>query len=179
MFTKTIRVKIVLADACLLTDFHELDLIDGLFGLDLQLIISAELFADLPTVLQSSFSIPPYSLKLQVIELEENGSAALYQCALPVQFSHTDKAGFHLARSQELPILSSDPCTWRYPKVHGINSCGFFWILDQLVNAGLIEKSTACEKLQCWLAMAAFRLDLADLGKEVQERLKKWDYPIE
>lgn len=167
-------MKIVLIDACLLTDFHELGLIDGLFGLDLQLIISADLFADLPTVLQSSLSIPPYSLKLQVIELEENGSAALYQCALPVQFSHTDKAGFHLAGLQELPILSSDPCAWRYQKVNGINSCGFFWILDQLVHAGLIENGAACEKLQRWLAMAAFRLDLSALGKEVQDRLQKW-----
>lgn len=137
-------MKIAVADACIFIDLIELDLVSTFFQLHMELHTTVdvinELYSDQKQILQAYEAVN----KLYVHNLDERDFPEMEKIPFPKGFSHQDKSVVYLALTLDNAIvLSSDKLVRNFAEKQGLDYHGLIWIIDELVDQGLIDKDLA------------------------------------
>ncbi|MDN7023620.1 DUF3368 domain-containing protein [Methanoculleus sp. FWC-SCC1] len=119
-------------------------------------------------------TIPHTRLRLsgvQIVELEPEQVLALYDLRqLHIRLSYMDLSAFVLARDSGAVLITGDGLLRSLAKAHGVECHGTLWILDALVDAGILNPRDTAD------ALRTMRRNNRWLPKqECDRRLKIWD----
>lgn len=89
-----------------------------------------------------------------------------------------DKTVLFLAAKFDAMVLSSDKAVRNYAKNNAIQYHGMLWILDKLVELGIIGPQDASVKLNTLINCNMIYQNNAELVKEMNKRLKLWNIGI-
>ncbi len=167
-------MKLAVTDACIFIDVYELDLTIGLFSLPISIHTTSDVFRELYPEQRKQLLIFQENKKFIIHNLSDEDRKTIFETAYPKGLSDNDKTVIHLAHQVDAMILSSDKAVRREAKKQAIEYHGMLWILDQLIIADLISKSTAAQKLQQLIRKNTFYNGNVDLLLEMEKRLKLW-----
>lgn len=167
-------MRVAVTDACIFIDLIELDLITAFFQLDIELhttvAVINELFQEQKQVLEAYQSLG----KLQVHNLEDADFQVMEKILFPRGLSQEDRSVIYLAKKLGGAIvISSDKLVRDFAGKLHLPYHGIFWILDQLVSEGLIEKSIAIHILSNMPKVNAM-FQGAIMKKEIEKRHTSW-----
>lgn len=167
-------MKIAVTDACIFIDLIELDLASSFFQLHVELHTTVdvinELFSDQKKILQAYEAVN----KLYVHNLGEGAFSEMEKIPFPKGLSHQDKSVVYMALTLENTIvLSSDKLVRRFAEKQGLEYHGLLWIIDELVNQGVIHKDLAGPILQKLLSINTM-YNNPTIQKEVDRRIHEW-----
>ena len=153
-------------DANIIIDFASCGLLQDLFGAGASIMTTdlvAEELRDPPgsRVVELGLIVSPLSpaqlLTIQTLEAE-----------LP-QTSIVDRSAYVLARSQGILLLTGDAALRAHAQRLGLEVHGTLYLLDELVDMGLLEPSRAADALGTMLVSGS-RLPQS----ECTQRLRRW-----
>lgn len=168
-------MRVAVTDACIFIDLIELDMISAFFQLDIELhttvAVMNELFQEQKQVLEAYQSVG----KLQVHNLEDGDFQEMKKIPFPRGLSQEDRSVIFLAKKLGGAIvISSDKLVRDFAGKLHLPYHGIFWILDQLVSQGIIEKSTALHILTEMPKINSMYRGIL-LKKEIERRVELWD----
>jgi hypothetical protein len=140
---------IVVKDANVIIDLIKLDLVEEFFQLPLEVhttqpIIEDELYPDQKKLLQKeiykgNLTIHEFTGKeIIVIRKIQNQNRSL---------SYYDCGAYYCAQKLDAGLLTSDKRLRNLAKRNKMEYHGHLWILDEMVNSGILKGSTAIDKL--------------------------------
>lgn len=167
-------MKIAVTDACIFIDLIEIDLVSPFFQLHMELHTTVdvmnELFSDQKQILQAYEAVN----KLYVHNLGEGDFSKMGSIPFPRGLSHQDKSVVYLALTLENAIvLSSDKLVRSFAEKQGLEYHGLLWIIDELVDQGVIYKDLAVSFLQKLLSINTM-YNNPIIQKEVDKRIHEW-----
>ncbi|TDQ18243.1 putative nucleic acid-binding protein [Algoriphagus boseongensis] len=168
-------MRVAVTDACIFIDLIELEMITSFFQLDLELHTSVavinELYPEQKQILEAYKSVG----KLHIHNLQEDDFLEMKQIAFPRGLSQEDRSVIYLAKKLGGAIvISSDKLVRDFAGKLNLPYHGIFWILDQLVSEGLIEKSKAIQILSEMPKINSM-YQAAGLKREIEKRLALWN----
>ena len=139
--------KIVIKDACILFDLIDLCLIDDFFCLNLTVLTTSLVLAEVTDPTQ--LSIVQKHLSEGSLRIDQMGNDSVVYSIFNdnAGLSLTDSSVLELASRTGGILLSSDKSLRNKSRVLGITVCGILWIIEQLINAEIITKEEAILKL--------------------------------
>ena len=163
---------IVITDACFLIDLMDIDLFEEFLGLGYQVHITSSVFAEL----EGDEYVKPVSKCIKKKKMFLYNLTAADQIALEElmgkhssRLSEPDCSCLYLAKEISATILTCEKLLTNVAKNLDLDVHGSLWILDQLLEASMITKKIANDKLKD-LMLINPRLP----AKECQKRLKRW-----
>jgi len=140
--------KIAVQDANIIIDLIKTGLFDHCLALAYQFtttnIILDELYDEQIAVVQPHINSGKFELiQINAIELEEIQELSLQDTRL----SEQDWSAYFFAKKHDALLLTGDSRLRTRALKDGIEVCGIFWVLDQLVDTGILEKENACSFL--------------------------------
>jgi len=161
--------KIAVTDANIFIDLIILGLCEHLFGLEIEIHTTREVFDQL-TKVQKEILENFRSVKLLTVY---NFSAAeisdIQALEFPRGLEPADRTVYFYARQLACTVLSGDNKLRKYCEAKGLKVHGLIWVFDQIVQKELISKPLAVEKLEKLTAYND-RLPL----DEIHKLIKKW-----
>lgn len=141
-------MRVAVTDACIFIDLIELDMITAFFQLDIDLhttvAVINELFQEQKQVLEAYQSVG----KLHVHNLDDADFQEMIKIPFPRGLSQEDRSVIYLAKKLGGAIvISSDKLVRDFASKLNLPYHGIFWVLDQLLSQGLIDKSAALQIL--------------------------------
>ena len=168
------RISVVVTDACIFIDLHNLELTNSFFNLDLEVhstsAVMYELHIEQRQIIEAYQSVK----MLTIHNLQEKDFIEISSEAYPKSLSETDKSVLFIANKMNACVLSSDKVLRNYAKNKGIECHGMIWIFDKFVEKGILTKKEASKKLNLLVATnSVFRNNL-QLVDEIEKRMKLW-----
>lgn len=163
-------MRIAIKDANIIIDLIENDLIEAFFKLDLKIITSDLVIAEIKGEAQKNRLSPYLGVKLEIISIfgeEFEAIADIWQRRHSLSIA--DCSVYYLAEKNGAMILTGDKPLRNEAEANSIESHGMLWILDRLVEQKIISPSLAAQKL-IKLQESGSRLP----KNEIDLRLKKW-----
>ena len=141
--------RIAIQDANILIDLVKTGLFDYCLALQYQFttteIILNELYDEQVALIQPHIS----SGKFLVIAITGEELVAIQVMSLEdTRLSEQDWSAVYYAQQKEALLLSGDKHLRGMAKSKGLTVHGIFWLMDQLVDTGILSKSEACSFLQ-------------------------------
>jgi len=167
-------MKIAITDACIFIDLYDLKLTNSLFSLKLEIHTSLDVFNELYVHQQDILSEFHSVGKLTIHNISAEDRINIHKQNYPKALSESDKTVLFLAERIDAIVLSSDKAVRACAKKKSIKYHGMFWIFDKLVEALLIDSSTAAIKLETLIKTNIVYQNNAELIKEMDKRLKIW-----
>ncbi|MBD1395131.1 PIN domain-containing protein [Mucilaginibacter glaciei] len=168
-------MKLAVTDACIFIDLCDLRLNSAFFRLNVEVHTSLdvfnELYADQQQLLMAYQSVG----KLTIHSLDQTDRLEIFQENYPRSLSMVDKTVLHLARKLNAILLSGDKAVRQYGKKRAIEYHGMLWIFDQLIENKILNQAQASAKLKELLVTNFIYQHSAELTREIQNRLKKWN----
>ena len=168
------KIKIVVTDACIFIDLHDLGLTNSFFNLDLEIhttyAVLFELYPEQQQILSAYQSVD----RLIVHNLQEQDFIEIYLGKYPKSLSKTDKSVLHIANKINACVLSSDKTLRNCAKNKGIEYHGMIWIFDKLVEMSALTKKEAANKLKQLVATNFAFQNNQLLIEEIEKRLQLW-----
>ena len=167
-------MKIAITDACIFIDLYELTLTNQLFGLNLEVHTSLDVFNELYPQQKELLKAFQSVGKLIVHNISGDERVEIAQQSYPKSLSNSDKTVLFLAQKHVAIVLSSDKQVRYNAKIRAIEYHGMFWIFDNLLKAGLITKAEAIEKLKLLIEKNIVYQNNAELLHEMNKRITTW-----
>lgn len=167
-------MKIAVTDACIFIDLHDLDLLSSFFRLELEIHTSIDVLYELFDQQQELLIHYQTKSKLTIHTLSELDRSELRSGTFLKGLSENDRTVLFLAANLKAIVLSSDKTVRKQANKQAIETHGMFWIFDQLVDKGLLDKKEASAKLQQLISTNIIYQNNMDLLKEMDFRFEKW-----
>jgi predicted nucleic acid-binding protein len=140
--------QIAIKDANILIDLVKTGLFNYCLALPYQFttteLILAELYDEQVALIQPHIS----SGKFVVITMSMNDLEEIRLMSLTdKRLSEQDWSAIYYAKQKGAFILSGDKHVRRIAKLKNLTICGILWVLDQLVDSGILTKAEACSFL--------------------------------
>ncbi|MDR1877508.1 MAG: hypothetical protein LBQ84_07775 [Flavobacteriaceae bacterium] len=168
------KIKIAVTDACIFIDLYDLGLVTSFFNLELEIHTTSavyfELYDEQQQVLKAYQSVD----KLIVHNLKEDDFIQIHSESYPKSLSETDKSVLYVANKLNACVLSSDKTVRNCAKNKDIEYHGMIWIFDKLVEANILTKKNAANKLKQLVATNSIFQNNKPLVDEIQKRLELW-----
>lgn len=129
-----------------------------------------ELYSEQQQVLKAYQSVD----RLIVHNLKGEDFLQIQSEPYPKSLSETDKSVLHVANKLNACVLSSDKTVRNCAKNKYIEYHGMIWIFDKLIEANILSKKDAADKLQQLVATNFIFQNNKPLVDEIQKRLKLW-----
>ncbi|ERM81191.1 hypothetical protein P872_20355 [Rhodonellum psychrophilum GCM71 = DSM 17998] len=165
---------VAVTDACIFIDLIELDIVTDFFqsGMELHTTVAVlnELYQEQKLILEAYQSVN----KLYVHNLREEDFLEMEDIPFPRGLSQEDRSVIYLAKKLGGAIvLSSDKLVREFAGSLQLPYHGVFWILDQLVELGLLSKAKSIEILdQMPKVNSLYHGEL--MKKEIEKRIQRW-----
>jgi rRNA-processing protein FCF1 len=167
-------MKIVVTDACIFIDLHDLELTNSFFSLDLEIHTTSAVLFELYSEQQQALKAYQSVKRLIIHNLQERDFLEIYSEEYPKSLSETDKSVLHIANKINACVLSSDKMIRNWAKSKGIEYHGMIWIFDKLVETLILTKTEATKKLKQLVATNSVFQNNPQLIDEIEKRLKLW-----
>jgi rRNA-processing protein FCF1 len=168
-------MKIVVTDACIFIDVIELQLTSRFFNLNVEIHTTADVIGELYEAQKQILEGYKASNRLTVHILTGEEQIEILNTAFPKALSPEDQSVLFIARRlKNAAVLSSDKPVRTSAKNQGIEYHGMLWILDQLVDQGLLTKPDACVKIKSLVSSNIVYRNNHELETEINLRLKIW-----
>lgn len=143
----SVKVEVVIKDACILFDLLDLELLANFYQLKLTVITRPEVIAEITDEHQLR-QIQPYidNGNLQIDGVDALETLIAIMEANP-GLSLTDAAVLETATRRDAAILSSDKSLRNESTRRGITVRGLLWVLEELFNQGVLTLDAVLEKL--------------------------------
>ncbi|WP_290798245.1 PIN domain-containing protein [Flavihumibacter sp. UBA7668] len=168
------KLIIAVTDACIFIDLYDLGLVNSFFQLDLEIhttiSVYFELYAEQQQILKAYQTVD----RLTVHNLQEEDFLQIQSESYPKSLSETDKSVLHVANKLNACVLSSDKTVRNCAKNKDIEFHGMIWIFDKLVEAAILTKKQAAQKLEELVATNFIFQNNKTLVAEIEKRLKIW-----
>jgi hypothetical protein len=168
-------MKVAITDACIFIDLYDLKLNAAFFKLNLEIHTSVDVFNELYPEQQQVLLAYQSLGKLTMHSIGEEDRIKISATPYPKSLSEIDKTVLYLAIKVKAIILSSDKAVRQYGKSHSIDYHGMLWIFDQLIAEGILHPTEAALKLTLLIKSNIIYQHSAELCKEMDIRLKKWE----
>lgn len=167
-------MKIVVTDACIFIDIHELKLTPLFFSLPLDIHTTVdvfnELYEDHKGFLHAFISVGRLSMHV----LSEEDRLSMRAGSFPLSLSEADKSTIFIAARLHATLLSTDKAVRRYARNNSIPYHGMLWIFDQLVDAKILKPADARDKLHELISHNIMYQNNHELLEEAIKRMGKW-----
>jgi len=168
------KISVVITDACIFIDLHDLELTNAFFNLDLEVhstsSVMYELHVEQRHILEAYQSVK----MLTIHNLQEKDFIEISSENYPKSLSETDKSVLFIANKMNACVLSSDKILRNCAKNKGIECHGMIWVFDKFVEKGILTKKEASKKLNLLVVKnSVFRNNL-QLVDEIEKRMKLW-----
>jgi len=168
------KVSVVVTDACIFIDLHDLELTNSFFNLDLDVhstsAVMYELHVEQRQILEAYQSVK----MLTIHNLQEKEFIEISSEAYPKSLSETDKSVLFIANKMNACVLSSDKVLRNCAKNKGIECHGMIWLFDKFVEKGILTKKEAAKKMNLLVASNFVFRNNRQLVEEIEKRLKLW-----
>lgn len=167
-------MKIAITDACIFIDIIELGLAKTFFGLPIEIHTTLDVFNEMNSEQKAVLHSFIESSTLTVHILSGTDFEAIITISFPRSLSNVDKTVLYLATKLDAMVLSSDKVVRNFSKGRAIEYHGILWILDQLIEAGLITKHLAANKLRELISINIMYQNNTQLMSEIFGRIDRW-----
>lgn len=162
-------MKVAITDANIFIDLHCLEILDHLFLLDLEIHTTIEVIDELDDDQVESLMKREGTGELIVYSMNSDELGALRALALSNGLSQTDKALFYYSQKIKCLVLTGDRKLRQTIEQSGREVHGIIWLFDQWLEAGILIKSDAADKLRELILINPFlRI------KECLDRIDAW-----
>lgn len=168
--TQDIQPERCVADAHILLDLSETRLLPSLLGSNVSLVITPLVIADLDEACRRDMKTHIDQGQILVEPANEADMNALLAEVGPAsQLSGSDRLLFRIARRMRESLLTGCDCLHRNAERRGIRARSFVWVLDRLVNNGILKPAMAARKLSELQSVNPWLN-----GKICQQRIDSW-----
>ena len=168
------KIKIAVTDACIFIDLYDLDLVAPFFKLEIEIHTTSAVYFELYEKQQQVLNAYQSVEKLIIHNLKEQDFIEIHSEHYPKSLSETDKSVLHIANKLNACVLSSDKIVRNCAKNKDIEYHGMIWIFDKLVEANILTKRDAANKLKQLVASNFIFQNNKPLVDEIRKRLKAW-----
>ncbi|MBU7570473.1 MAG: hypothetical protein KAF41_07460 [Flavobacterium sp.] len=168
------KMKIAVTDAYIFIDLYELELIASFFNLELEIHTTSAVYNDLYNEQQQILKAYHSVNRLILHNLKEEDFIQIYSEPYPRALSETDKSVLHIANKLNACVLSSDKAVRNCAKNKDIECHGMIWIFDRLIEANILAKKDAVNKIKQFVISNSILQSNKSLVDEIQKRLKSW-----
>ena len=168
------KIIVVVTDACIFIDLHDLKLTNLFFNLDLEIHTTSAVLHELYYEQQQILKVYQSVGRLTVHNLQEQDFIEIFSEEYPKSLSETDKLVLHIANKITACVLSSDKTLRNCAKNKRIKYHGMIWIFDKLVELSVLSKKEAANKLKQLVAVNFVFQNNQQLVEEIEKRLKLW-----
>lgn len=168
------KLRIAITDACIFIDLYDLGLVNAFFQLDIDIHTTTSVYFELYSEQQQILKAYQSVDRLIVHNLKEEDFLQIQSEPYPKSLSETDKSVLHVANKLNACVLSSDKTVRNCAKNKDIEYHGMIWIFDKLIEANILSKKDAANKLQQLVATNFIFQNNKPLVDEIQKRLKLW-----
>lgn len=168
------NIKIAVTDACIFIDLHDLGLVTPFFNLELEIHTTSAVYFELYDEQQQVLKAYQRIDRLIVHNLKEEDFLQIHSEPYPKSLSETDKSVLHVANKLNACVLSSDKTVRNCARNKDIEYHGMIWIFDKLVEANILSKKDAANKLKQLVATNFIFQNNKALVDEIQKRLELW-----
>jgi rRNA-processing protein FCF1 len=144
------KEEVIIKDACVFFDLIDLELLDCFYKLELTVITTPEVIAEITDDSQLN-KIRPY-IDNGNLQIDSFGEFDIIRNILDnnPRLSLPDAAVLEAASRKDAAILSSDKSLRNEANRRGIMVKGLLWVLEELHNQKVIELSVLLEKLRLY-----------------------------
>ncbi|CAG5067297.1 hypothetical protein DYBT9623_00017 [Dyadobacter sp. CECT 9623] len=167
-------MRLAVTDACIFIDLFDLQLTRHLFDLDLEIHTSSDVIGELYDEQAEALHLLAANGRLQIHNINEDARFAISEMNFPRALSQNDKTVLHLADRFQAMVLSSDQVVRNYAVKCGLECHGMLWVMDTLIEKGIINPKLAAKKLQALLETNIMYRNNMKLSAEIQKRLQIW-----
>lgn len=167
-------MKVAVADACIFIDLYDLRLTSALFGLQIEIHTSVDVFNELHAHQQELLSAYRVSGKLSTHSISDEDRFDIMTRPYPVGLTMNDKTVLYLAQKIDAVVLSGDKLVRKTAGKAGIEYHGILWIIDQLIDRSLISKKEGIARMEQLLGTNSFFYANPELSEEIQKRIAQW-----
>jgi hypothetical protein len=161
--------RLAVTDANVFIDLIILGLIEHLFGLNIAIHTTREVFDQL-TLRQKEILIAYHTDgRLTVYDFSGEELADIFKLDFPAGLEPADRTVFYYARQLACLVISGDNKLRKHCEKKGLEVHGLIWVFDQIVALELIPPKTAVEKLE---KLMSYNDRLP--SDEILKRLKRW-----
>lgn len=166
----SINKEIVVKDACILFDLIDLDLIAPFFELDLIVLTTPQVIAEITDVQQ--LEIVSAYIKSDKLTVDNWGQLDAIDALLNDNkgLSFADSSVLELALRRNAVLLSSDGSLRKVSVNSGLVVRGVLWIIEELVRKGIVPKTQAASVLDMY-PKVNHRAPVSEINK-LLERIK-------
>lgn len=168
------KLKIAVTDACIFIDLYDLGLVTSFFKLQIEIHTTSSVYFELHDEQQQVLTAYQSVSRLIVHNLKEEDFLQIHSEPYPKSLSETDKSVLHVANKLNACVLSSDKTVRNCAKNKGIEYHGMIWIFDKLVEANILTRKEAGNKLKQLVDTNFIFQNNKPLVDEIQKRLKLW-----
>lgn len=143
--------NIIVKDACILFDLIDLELIDHFFELDFIVLTTQAVIDEITDPHQSEIVIKHIDLGNISIDQFGNDEFIIELYSEHKGLSLTDCSVIELASRTGGILLSSDGSVRIISKKHNIDVHGILWVIQKLIDYGIISVVSGCGKLSEYL----------------------------
>ncbi|MGY4538769.1 hypothetical protein ACVW0P_003191 [Mucilaginibacter sp. UYNi724] len=161
--------RLAVTDANIFIDLIILELIGYLFGLDIEIHTTREVFDQLTTRQKETLVAYHSAGQLTIYDFSWDEIAEIASLEFPAGLEPADRTVFFYARQLACLVISGDNKLRKHCEKKGLEVHGLIWVFDQIVTLELIPKTMAVEKLE---KLMSYNDRLP--AEEIFKRLKKW-----
>jgi hypothetical protein len=162
-------IRIAVTDANIFIDLIILGLLEHLFGLDLEIHTTREVFDQLTTFQKSFLESYIDDGRLVIYNFSGDELAEIGTLDFPAGLEPADRTVFYYADRLGCLVISGDNKLRKFCERKKLEVHGLVWVFDQVVALELIPKIIAVERLEKLISYND-RLPL----DEIMKRIRKW-----
>jgi rRNA-processing protein FCF1 len=168
------KIKVVVTDACIFIDLHELGLTNSFFNLELEVHTTSTVLHELYFEQQQVLRAYQAEKNLIIHILQEQDFLDIFSGGYPQSLSEADKSVLHIANKINACVLSSDKTLRNCAKNKDIECHGMIWIFDKLVETSVLAPKQAASKLKQLVSMNFVFQNNPQLIDEIEKRMILW-----
>lgn len=162
-------MRIAITDANIFIDLSKLQLLQHLFGINLEIITTREVYNELHEWQQELLNAYQQTGKLQIHSFTTEEWEEVKELAPQRNLTQQDITVAYLAHKKEAIVLSGDNPLRKYCEKQHLEVRGILWIFDQFLEHQLINHTHA---LECLNKLMSFNARLPHA--ECEHRRKEW-----
>ncbi|HVW95990.1 MAG TPA: hypothetical protein VHA56_08480 [Mucilaginibacter sp.] len=161
--------RLAVTDANIFIDLIILGLIEHLFGLNIEIHTTREVFDQLTSRQKEILIAYHVDGRLKVYDFSGEELAEIYTLDFPAGLEPADRTVFYYAKLLACLVISGDNKLRKHCEKKGLEVHGLIWVFDQIVAHELIAPTIAVEKLE---KLMSYNDRLP--SDEILKRLKRW-----
>ena len=161
--------QLAVTDANIFIDLIILGLIQHLFGLDIEIHTTREVFDQLTEHQKSALFEFHEKSALVIHDFSADEILEIYALDFPAGLEPADRSVYFRAKQLACLVISGDNKLRKYCEKNGLEVHGLIWVFDEIVLREMISNATAVEKLN---KLMSYNDRLPT--DEILKRVKRW-----